>query len=155
MEIVLGIRVEPKSVSYAIIKAENDQYNIEQIDIIKIPAALRTPEQLKYVRNTILDIVNQHNISFAGIRVAEGNSQNMNIERVYIEGVIQESFSSCNVKSYFVGRKISISSRLGIDNTIYDEYVSGKTNFDLVTNWVKATNNNKREATLVAMGAIE
>ncbi len=154
MDNVLGIRVEPKSVSYAIIKAENGLYNIEQIDVIKIPAALRVPEQLKYVRNTVLDIINQHKISIAGIRVAEGSSQNMNVDRICIEGVIQESFSSCNVKSYFIGRKISISSRLGIENASYDEYVSGQSNFDLVSNWTDATNNNKREATLVAMGAI-
>lgn len=154
MEFILGIRVEPKAVSYAILKEEDGQYEIEQIDVIKIPAALRVPEQLKYVRNTILDIVEQNRVTQAGIRVAEGNSQNMDLNRIYIEGVIQESFSSCNVKNYFIGRKISISSRLNIDCKAYDDYVSGRSDFTLVNNWDQATNNNKREATLVAMGVI-
>jgi hypothetical protein len=154
MEFILGIRVEPKAVSYSIIKVKDGQYEIEQIDVIKIPAALRVPEQLKYVRNTILDIVEQNHITQAGIRVAEGNSQNMDLNRIYIEGVIQESFSSCNVKDYFIGRKKSISSRLNVDCEVYDDYVSGRSNFTLVNNWDQATNNNKREATLVAMGVI-
>jgi hypothetical protein len=154
MESILGIRVEPKAVSYAIIKAENSQYDIEQIDVIKIPAALSVPEKLKYVRNTILDIVEQNNITQAAIRVAEGNSKNMDMDRIYIEGVIQESFSSCNVKNYFIGRKRSISSRLNINCEDYDKYVGGKRDFTLVNNWNQATNNNKREATLVAMGGI-
>ncbi|WP_204902768.1 hypothetical protein [Vibrio harveyi] len=154
MEKILGLRVEPKSVSYAIIVADNGNYEIDQIDVIKIPAALRTPEQLKYVRNTVLDIVEQNNVTLAGLRVAEGNSQNMDISRVYIEGVIQESFSSCNVKNYFIGRKISISSKLGVDCSDYDEFVAGRRVFELVENWNEASNNNKREAVLVAMGVI-
>ena len=154
MEKILGLRVEPKSVSYVIIVADNGNYEIDQIDVIKIPAALRTPEQLKYVRNTVLDIVEQNNVTLAGIRVAEGNSQNMDIGRIYIEGVIQESFSSCNVKDYFIGRKTSISSRLGVECAHYDEYVSNRRRFDSIHNWNEASNNNKREAALVAMGAI-
>ncbi|WP_394153114.1 hypothetical protein [Vibrio maritimus] len=154
MEKILGLRVEPKSVSYAILVVDNGNYEIDQIDVIKIPAALRAPEQLKYVRNTVLDIVEQNNVTLAGLRAAEGNSQNMDIGRIYIEGVIQESFSSCNVKRYFIGRKVSIAARLGVDCAAYDQLVSGRRAFELVENWNEASNNNKREAVLVAMGVI-
>ena len=84
----IGIRVKPNSVIIAIHDtAENSIVNVEEI---KIPKALSTPVALKYIRNSILDILREYKITKAGLRIAEGYSPTLVIRRIEIEGVIQE-----------------------------------------------------------------
>ncbi|WP_308363963.1 MULTISPECIES: hypothetical protein [unclassified Microbulbifer] len=111
---LLGIRVQPQKANFVVVDSSGEQSEIINSELLKIPAALDFPEKLKYVRNSVLDIISEYSIEIAGIRVAEGNSKNLNITRLHIEGVIQEAFSSSSVGSYFVGRKSSIASRLNV-----------------------------------------
>ncbi|MFD3348518.1 RuvC family protein [Alteromonas macleodii] len=150
----LGIRVEPKKTTFVVIEAVQEIYQVVNNEVIKVPAALDFPEKLKYIRNCVLDILREYSISVAGIRVTEGNSQNMDITRLQIEGVIQEAFSSSDVQHYFSGRKTSISSRLKINTDDFDEIIKGRKEFKQVGNWELLRNSPSREATLAAMGAL-
>jgi len=151
---ILGIRVEPKKTTFVVIEANDDTFTVVNNEVIKVPAALDFPEKLKYIRSCVLDILREYSVNIAGIRVTEGNSQNMDITRLQIEGVIQEAFSSSDVDQYFSGRKTSIASRLNINIDEFDEIIKGKKEYDLLVDWQLLRNSSSREAGLVAMGAL-
>jgi len=109
----LGIRVKPCSVVIAIY--DSDENTIVNVEDIKIPKALPTPEALKYIRNSILDILREFNIEKAGLRIVESNSQTLNIRRIEIEGVIQEAFASSMLSSYFCGQISTIAAKLEME----------------------------------------
>jgi hypothetical protein len=137
---ILGVRAAPKVASFVVYCSDDKE--LKCVDVIKVPQTLSTPEQLKYIRNNILDILREYNVSLAAIRVCEASSQKLSIERLYIEGVIQETFSSSNVKDYFILRKQGIYSRLGLSTKEYDSAINGDlsvrgidtSNFDSATN---------------------
>lgn len=146
----LGIRVKPSEFAFAVYdSAANELVNVERV---KIPKALDPPEALKYVRNTILDILREYKIEAAGIRITESNSQHLNIRRIEIEGVIQEAFASSTLNSYYVGQISSIAARVGIARADFKRYVGGEIDCDLVENWDQF-GSEEREAVLAAMGA--
>lgn len=152
---ILGIRVEPKKTHFIVMKqAQDGQFAVFNDECIKVPAALDFPDRLKYIRNCVLDILREYEIEIAGIRVAEGSSQNLDITRLHIEGVIQEAFSSSDVRKYFIGRKSSIAARLGMKTGDLDQILKGTNGFEKVNNWGVLTTQNSREAALVAMGAL-
>ncbi|WP_433925069.1 hypothetical protein ACN06F_09220 [Vreelandella sp. 21] len=148
---ILGIRAEPRKIYITILDTELKE--VINLEAINVPLSLDMPGQLKYIRNTTLDIIREYNVEKAGIRLAEGNSQTIKIERIYTEAVIQEAFSSSPVESYFTGRKKSISSRLGITTKQFDSYVRGQEGCDLVEGWPAKGNAAKKESILVALGA--
>ena len=143
-----------KKTTFVVIEANQETSKVVNNEVIKVPAALDFPEKLKYIRNCVLDILREYAISIAGIRVTEGNSQNMDITRLQIEGVIQEAFSSSDVENYFSGRKKSISSRLKISTDEFDEIIKGRKSYEQLNNWDLLRNQSSREASLVAMGAL-
>lgn len=151
----LGIRVEPKATTFAVLDYDDDVASVLNVELIKIPAALDFPEQLKYVRNTVLDIIREYEVSVAGIRVAEGNTKNLSIERIHIEGVIQEAFSSSAIDRYFVGRKVSISKKANFTSSQYSDYISGNQDFLVINNWEFAKTKSAKEAVLVGYGALK
>jgi len=151
---ILGIRVEPKKTTFSVIKCCNEDREIINIELIKLPAALDFPEKLKYIRNCVLDILREYNISMAGIRVAESNTQNLNVTRLHIEGVIQEAFSSSDVERYFIGRKNSIAAKLNVNAKKLEAMFKGETNYDLISNWDICTTRPARESVLTAIGVL-
>ncbi len=147
--ISLGIRVKPTEFTIAVYDSlSNDLVNVEKV---KVPKALETPEALKYIRNTILDIIREFKITHAGIRITESSSKHLNIRRIEIEGVIQEAFASSTIASYYVGQISSISSRVGIERADFKRYVNGDIDYELVENW-DALDQDAREAVLTALG---
>jgi len=152
---ILGIRVEPKKTTFVVIDCEHEKFIIVNNECIKVPAALDFPEKLKYIRNCVLDILREYNISIAGIRIAESNSQNVDVTRLHIEGVIQEAFSSSDIDRYFTGRKTSIAARLGMKAKELDDIFKGQKEFNLLENWNSLTTSIAREAALAAMGALQ
>lgn len=152
---LLGIRVEPKQTTFVVIEynEKEDKFILINDELIKVPAALDFPEKLKYIRTCVLDILREYDVSYAGIRVAESNSQNLNVTRIHIEGVIQESFASSMVENYFIGVKSSIGSRLNIKSADIKKVIEGNLSYNL-SGWEKLTNNISREAALVAVGTI-
>ena|SRR5215469_6326585 len=146
----MGIRVKPGEVTFAIFDtATRSLLNVENI---KIPKALTTPDGLKYVRNNVLDVIREYEVDTAGIRVIESNAQTKSIDRIEIEGVIQEAFASSSLKSYYVGQIASISRRLGFQREQFKRYVANEVTFDVIEGW-EDLSPEAREAALAAMGA--
>lgn len=151
---VLGIRVEPNKVTFAVLNYNNEEADIINIEAIKIPVSLDFPAKLKYVRNTVLDIIREYEINKAGIRIAESNSKNIDVNRLHIEGVIQEAFSSSCIESYFTGRIQSISKKIGISVAEYKELLTANSHFPKINCWAYCTNKESKEAALVGYGAL-
>lgn len=69
---ILGIRVSPKKIFFSVFNSIENQF--KNVETIHIPQALIMPEQLKYVRNTILDLLREYHVQKAGIKITEGNA---------------------------------------------------------------------------------
>jgi septum formation topological specificity factor MinE len=147
--ITIGIRAEPKGLTFAVY--DSDAARVVNVEMIRIPAAFRQPEGLKYVRSNILDVLREYAVVRAGVRVTEPNAQSISIERVQIEGVVQEAFASSMVEAYYVGQISSISARLGIDRTEFKPLVAGERDYP-VERWPDMSP-HEREAILCARGA--
>jgi hypothetical protein len=145
----IGIRAAPTVVTFAVFDA-TDQ-SIVTVGEIKIPKAFTTPDALKYVRSNLLDILREYQIAQAGIRATEPMADRPNIQRVYIEGVIQEAFASSELNSYYIGYSSSISARIGVKRTEFNTIVSGDSAFG-VDGWDEFSK-TEREAILCAIGA--
>lgn len=146
----IGIRVTPGGVTFAIYDTEQNE--LINVETIKIPKALSVPDALKYLRNNILDVLREYDVDCAGLRITESNSQSLNIRRIEMEGVIQESFASSTLSRYFCGQISSISSRIGIERAEFKPMVDGISNYEGVENWGELSK-EAREAVLAAIGA--
>ena len=145
----IGIRAAPRAVTFVIYDSDADE--VLNVEDIKIPVAFDAPDALKYIRNNLLDILREYSVEKAGIRVTEPNAQTTSIERIQIEGVIQEAFASSSLKDYYVGQISSISSRLEIPRADFKKYIEGALEWD-VENW-EELDEKQREALLCAIGA--
>ena len=147
----LGIRAKPCSVIIAVYDTERT--SIVNVEEIKIPKALPTPEALKYIRNSILDILREFKIEKGGLRVVESNSQTLKIRRIEIEGVIQEAFASSMLFAYFCGQISTITAKLRMERTDFKLYIEGTKIYEAVENWNDHSKEEK-EAILTALGAV-
>ncbi|MEG4010649.1 MULTISPECIES: hypothetical protein [unclassified Microcoleus] len=145
----IGFRVEPAKVTYAI----QDEGNIINLEVLKIPNALEVPEKLKYVRNTVLDILHEYNIKKAVIRVAESTAKQISVERLQVEAVIQEAFASSHLARYSIARLVSLAKLTDIPYADAKKYVSGELVIEPYEKWRSYTE-IQREAVLCAVGAI-
>jgi Holliday junction resolvasome RuvABC endonuclease subunit len=148
--ITIGIRAAPREVTFAIYDSAISK--VVNVEGIRVPAALSIPENLKYVRSNLLDILREYQVENAGVRTTEPNAQQVSIERIQIEGVIQEAFASSMLTAYFAGPIATIASKLKINRAAFKEIVDGDNQFD-IENWDK-TKANAREAILTAIGAV-
>ncbi|MDY7579294.1 hypothetical protein RGU70_13305 [Herbaspirillum sp. RTI4] len=146
----IGLRATPSVLTFVVY--ESDDNSILNVEDIKIPLAFSMPDALKYIRNNVLDILREYEISRAGIRITESNSQTLKIERIQIEGVLQEAFASSNIQNYFVGQISSISARLGIPRADFKFYAEGMKAWE-IDGWNMLTTVNQREALFCAVGA--
>jgi len=149
----IGIRVTPRTIYYSIVEENKGEIEIKIIDKVNNPKALNMPEQLKFLRNTLCDIINEFKITNACIRIAESTAQSLNISRVYIEGIIQELFASSTIEKYFVGQISSISSNLGIERSNFKPFAEGKEIFLGIENW-KNYSLEHRESLMSAISAL-
>ncbi len=151
--ISLGIRVTPKIVYYAITKQEDENRNLMICDKIIVPAALPVPEQLKFLRDTFLDIIYENGVKNACIRVIEANAQSYDYDRAQIEGVLQEMIASSTIERYYLGRIASMSNRLGIDRKEYSTLLTAES-CAFIPEWGDTKNKEKREAMLASYSAL-
>jgi len=149
----IGIRATPNQIFYCVLTGEFDEFEITQIDKIVTPKALEIPEQLKFIRNTLCDIINENNVLSACIRIAESNARKTNIPRIYLEGVIQELIASSTIEKYYVGQISSISARLGIDRSDFKPFASGETIYQEIEIW-NELNLEQRESLLAAISSL-
>lgn len=146
----IGVRASPTEVVYCVF--DTDRSEIINIGKISIPKSLGVPEQLKHVRLNLLDVLREYDITEAGIRILEPTAQRISIERVQIEGVIQEALASSEVRQYYVGQISNIASRNGLKRTEFKPLVDGEMMLEGFENWDDLTK-TEREAVLCAMGA--
>lgn len=149
----LGIRVTPNTVFYAITKQEEDNITLVVCDKVVVPAALSEPEQLKFLRDTFLDIIYENDVKNACIRVVEANAQSYDYNRLYIEGVLQEMIASSTIEHYYLGRIASMSNKLGIDRKAFSALLSSD-ECGFIPDWNVTKNKEKREAMLASYSAL-
>ena len=150
----IGIRVTPKVVFYAVVET-SAQTEIELLTVgsLPVPVALELPDRLSFVRTTLLDIIAEFEAVRAGIRLIEHTAQRIPIERVNLEGVIQELLSSSEVQGYFAGAIARIAGLLGeADRTRIKQYFEGE-DFMGVEDWQKRAT-EEREAIVTAVAAL-
>lgn len=145
----IGIRAAPSAVTFAVFNS--DTRTIVNVEEIVIPAAFDVPDALKYVRSNLLDVLREYEIERAGLRTTEPIVRQFNIERVQIEGVIQEAFASSALQSYFTGTIATIAARIGEDRDSIKPMVRGARDPG-VDGWANHSE-IEREAILCAMGA--
>jgi hypothetical protein len=146
----IGFRAKPKAVIFAIYDTEENR--IINVESLKAPAALSIPEKLKHIRSHTLDLIREYNVKKAAIRTTESVARKISIERVQIEGVIQEAFASSLLENFCVGQIVSLAPLIGIERTDFKKYVDGEMNYEGVEQWADI-NTEEREAVFAALGA--
>jgi len=150
----IGFRCAPQKVFYCIIEKSDASTGILNLDFLTLSNCLIIPEQLKYLRNNILDILNEYQIEYGGIRITEPTSRTINRNRIYLEGVIQELFASSSLRDYYVGQIANISKYLRIERSDFKKYLRGEKNYQSVENW-NSLKKEEKESVLTALGALE
>lgn len=135
MQTAIGIRANPHQISYCVLTGTMEEFEIKIIDKIINPKSLNVPEQLKFIRSTLSDIINENNVNVACIRITESNAQQISVTRIYMEGVIQELIASSTIKKYYVGQISNISSKLGIDRGDFKPFANGQSVFLGIEIW--------------------
>lgn len=150
----IGIRATPKIIYFAVVHQNENNNEILVISKLIIPLALSIPDKLNYVRKTVIDIINQYKVTTAGIKVTEGNAQKISIQRISIEAIIQELFSSCSVEKYFGGNISMISSLLEIPNDgTLKKMIKGE-EIPKEIDFIKNLTETEREAVLSSLAAL-
>lgn len=153
MQTAIGIRANPTQITYCVLTGTADLFEIKLIDKIVNPKSLDVPEQLKFIRSTLCDIINENNVNFACIRITESNAQQISVPRIYMEGVIQELIASSTITKYFIGQISNISSRLGIDRVDFKPYANGQKVFFEIDIW-KDLSIEERESLMASASAL-
>ncbi len=153
MKISIGLRANPNQVCYSIIKKQEDSLEVFLVDKIIVPKSLEIPEQLKFIRSTLLDIINENNVSLACIRISESSARKVNIPRTYLEGVVQELIASSTIIKYYVGQISNISAKLGIERSEFKPYAEGRNDFMDLEIWSEL-NLEERESIMAAVSAL-
>ena len=156
----IGLRVYSNKKIYYCILEQDSSGNLNYLDIshLNIPLSLMWPEALNFVRNTILDVLLQYEVDNAIIRICEfGTTLNgALIERSYVEGVLQETIASSNVKKYLAGKIAEFSSLLGIQRDNFKKYAEAELQYPNIPtslNWNTFTL-EERETILTANAAL-
>jgi len=150
----IGIRVSPNFIFYCIAEDKGNNYEILDVNRITVPKGIDIPAKLSFIRTQMLSILNEYKIEYAGIRVTEKNAKSLSIDRLYIEGVILELLSNCNIKNYFTGTIVKIASLLKVESKMIKKYINNEEIFMEIDNWENFAKENK-ESIIVAIAAIQ
>ena len=152
----IGIRVAPREVHYAVV--ENASEHSEEHELLTngsvvVPSALDFPAKLHFIRTTMLDIMAEYRVRRAGIRLTESTAKGVSVERLNLEGVIQELLCSSTVEAYFAGPIAAIAARLGEkDRSRIKEYFEGSSFLGL-DGW-SGLSREQRESIVTAVAAV-
>ena len=151
----IGIRVFSNSkVYYCLIEKQTDgTLNYLDISYLNVPLSINRPEALNFIRNTILDILTEYNVTKAVIRIDEfgGTLNSTAIERYYLEGVIQESLASSNVQNFFAGQISEITKVAKFQKTDFKKFANAEIDFTEIPptkNWKNDFSLEERESIL-------
>ena len=151
----IGFRVDPKKVTYGTVKGPSDKgkFTVLGVGEVCVPYALQVPRQLRLVRTTLLDIIEDTGSTRAGLRIGEGTAKRKDPFRLNLEGVVQELLASSDVERFVAGPIATIASLLGEDDrTVIKRYVEGTKPDLLQTAWADF-DGLQREALLIALCA--
>lgn len=154
----IGIRVTPKIIYYTISESIDDEIAIGEngVEQLIVPKSFDIPKRLTYIRQTLYSIINEFEILNAGIRVVENNTKNFNIERINLEGVIQELLANSTVEDYFLGTINTLSKFLKIKNTtLSDALKDGKELPDYSFEDWSSMKREERECLLTSISALQ
>lgn len=157
---VIGFRVSPCELFYAIVEEHEEEYEFISISSIKIPESIDEPNRLSYIRNIVTTIIEQYNIRFAGIKLLEGNARssinNGMIFRFNVEGVLKEIFANSSIEAYLLGISTNIASILDVEKKKPVEMLEAFIDInDIKTDSNKKLKTENKESLLVALAAIE
>jgi hypothetical protein len=152
----LGIRVKAKEIFFAVINVIDGEIHLKTIERVIVPQALEMPDRLSYIRTTFETIISEYGICNAGIRISENvqSVKNSTIERMYLEGVLQELLSNCTVEKYFAGRKNTIARLLKLEQKELSNFIDNDDQFFTFTEWT-TYKSEVREAILSAVASNE
>ena len=148
--ITIGFRVKPDEVTFVVL--DTNELRLLNVEGLKIPKALADPDALKYVRNSVLDVLREYEVVHAGLRMAESIARRPSHRRIQIEGVIKEAFASSRLVDFYCGQIATISARVGMDRKDFKRYVRGDVDLDRFESW-RELSEAEREAALTALGA--
>lgn len=151
----IGVRVAPKQITYAIVdRVTTGEFNVVDVSYIVVPPALHTPDQLRHVRTTFLEIVSEYGVRVAGLRLAETSSKNTDSFRIGLEAVLQESMASSPISQYFAGGLSSIARYLpGVALKDMKPLIEGDARFAISADWT-VYQSEQRESLLAACAAL-
>jgi len=145
----IAIRVSPSEIFYAIGEADRDDSYEYSLESIIVPKILEIPDRLSYVRNVLQSIVTEQKITYAGLRLSEGNAQSQSIDRIYLEGVIQEFFSNSSIEVYQTFRIPSLAAKINKKSSEVKQWIKdGKMLDEYFDEW-STLKVEKREALLI------
>jgi len=153
--VAVGFRVDPKRVTYAVVSgpAADGKFTIVRVGEVRVPYALYAPRQLRFIRTTLLDIIEETGSTRAGLRTIESLAKRKHPFRLNLEGVVQELLASSDVERFIAGPIATIASQLGEDDrTVVKDYIDG-TRPQLVKAGWDDLDELQREAVLVALCA--
>jgi len=151
----IGLRAAPKRVWFSVVESSDtdDQISLLVSQSLAIPVALTPPEQLRFIRQTIADTIDEYGSTRAGIRLAEPIAQHMSLERLHIEGVLQELLASSPVQCYFYGAIAKMASLLGVEaRADVKQFIEGRA-FRGIPGWAQMAS-EQRESILAAVAAL-
>lgn len=154
MKISIGLRAKPDSVYYAILCETENEILIKSVDKIKIAKTLELPEQLKVMRALMLDIIREYNVTHCCIRIAESNARSISIERISIEGVLQELVASSSINKYKQVRIAQLASLLNMKAKDIKPIIDGQVNYDDKISKFSSFNKEEKEAVLSAKAGL-
>lgn len=151
--ISIGFRASPDAVHYAVLAQEEDAVVVRNVSLIVVPAALHVPEQLRFIRTTLLDVIADYRADRAGIRTAEPIARGLGAARLNIEGVIQELLASGETSTYFAGPIAKIAGLLKLKPSLVKNYMKGSETYPGSGQWAEYSVEG-REAVLAARAAL-
>ncbi|MBD3582742.1 hypothetical protein [Flavobacterium selenitireducens] len=153
MKTSIGIRATPSQVFYSVVTETDNNIEIKLTDKVILPKSMETPEQLKFLRSTLLDIINENNATLGCIRIAEASARSISVPRIYLEGVIQELIASSSIERYYVGQISNISAKLNINRNEFKPFVANENIFMGIAIWPEL-NAETRECVMAAISAL-
>ena len=148
----IGFRVSPQCIYYCVAEDKDDEYEIINVDKIKVPVNMSIPYQLRHVKINIISILKEYNIQRVGIRATENNSKSISIPRIYIEGVILETLEGSTINNFYVGTIAKIASLLKEDKKLIKKYIENSLIFMDIENW-DSFSKDSRESIITAIAA--
>lgn len=154
MATAIGLRVDPKKVTYAVVSgAAGHKFSVTSVGKVHVPYALTVPRRLAFIRTTLLDIIEESGSTRAGLRIGEPIAKQKDSFRLNLEGIVQELLVSSEIENFIAGPIATMSSFLGEgDRTAVKGFIEGKKPPMVEAGWADL-DTLEREAVLVAVCA--